>query len=158
MIIKTTLLSLSIILALKGNINSNKLNLPVQNGFVSSDYGMRVHPLTKDYRLHTGIDIVPDKNKDAHSVGAGIVIYSGSYGGYGNLVVIKHVGDITTHYAHLESVNYRVGDLVSRGAVIGQIGSSGRTSGIHLHFEIRKSGKSLNPSKVFSAFSKLSKR
>jgi murein DD-endopeptidase MepM/ murein hydrolase activator NlpD len=158
MILKTALITLPIILALKANIDRDELILPVGKGYISSDYGMRLHPITKEHKFHRGIDIVPEDSRDAFSIGAGIVIFSGSHGGYGKLLVVKHSDGFTTHYAHLESINYRVGEIVSKGSVIGQIGSSGNSSGVHLHFEIRKSGKPIDPSKIFSSLNNSNKR
>ncbi|HAR62994.1 MAG: hypothetical protein DKM50_03800 [Candidatus Margulisiibacteriota bacterium] len=114
---------------------------------VTSGYGMRVHPTTGEYKLHTGIDIAPPGgNPTVGAFGGGKVIEAGWKGAYGNAVVIQHANGTTTLYGHLSSIQVRVGDTVTTNESLGVMGSTGRSTGTHLHFELRdSSGQSVNP-------------
>lgn len=114
---------------------SGELAWPV-NGPVTSSFGMRVHPVTGKYRMHTGIDIAVPRGTKIHSAGDGEVIFAGNNGGYGKCIIIDH-GKYRTLYGHLLSYNVRPGDKVRKGQVIGRADSTGVSTGDHLHFEVR---------------------
>ena len=114
-------------------------------GTVSSGYGNRLHPILGDYRLHAGIDLGTAHGQPVYAARAGVVITAGPWGGYGNAVVIEHVDGLSSVYAHLSEVNVRVGSYVSALQQVGNIGSTGLSTGPHLHFEIRLNGSAVNP-------------
>ncbi|MGB9977065.1 murein hydrolase activator EnvC family protein [Thermovenabulum sp.] len=112
---------------------------------VTSDYGWRVHPIFKVKKFHTGLDIAAPYGADVVAADDGVVIYTGWYGGYGNTVIIDHGGSISTLYAHLSKINVQEGDKVKKGSKIADVGSTGFSTGPHLHFEVRKEGQHVNP-------------
>ena len=112
---------------------------------VSSPFGYRIHPVLGVKKLHTGIDIPAPTGTPAVAVANGTVIYSGVQGTYGNTVMIKHDNGLVSLYAHNSSLVVRVGDKVKKGQVVSKIGSTGRSTGPHLHFEIRVNGTAHNP-------------
>lgn len=122
--------------------------LPV-NGRISSPYGWRTHPIFKSKIFHTGIDYAVPYGTPIKASNAGKVIYSGWYGGYGKVVIIDHGSctgaPTTTLYAHMSQQKVSVGDNVTRGQIIGLVGSTGYSTGPHCHFEVRINGKPQNP-------------
>jgi murein DD-endopeptidase MepM/ murein hydrolase activator NlpD len=108
-------------------------------------YGMRFHPILKKNRMHTGIDIDVPMGKDIVAANGGKVILAGTNGGYGKCIVIDHGGKISTLYAHNSKLLVKVGDKVKRGQVIAKCGSTGLSTGPHLHFEVRINGKHTDP-------------
>jgi murein DD-endopeptidase MepM/ murein hydrolase activator NlpD len=118
------------------------------SGRITSGYGWRRDPFTKRRDFHTGIDIKGPTGRIIRASKAGRVVYSGWMGGYGRVVVIDHGKDYSTLYAHCSSLLVRKGQRVSAGQAIGKVGSSGRATGPHLHFEVRYRNKAMNPLKV----------
>ncbi|NLC65940.1 MAG: M23 family metallopeptidase, partial [Clostridium sp.] len=116
------------------------------NGRINSPYGMRLHPIYGIYRMHTGIDIPASSGTPIKATRGGVVIRSSYWGGYGNTVLILHDNGISSLYAHMSRFNTSVGAIVSQGQTIGYVGSTGDSTGPHLHFEIRKNGNHVNPS------------
>lgn len=114
---------------------------------VTSSYGMRKHPILRKYKMHTGIDIGASKNSSIVAANKGTVIMAqyDTSGGYGRMVVIDHGDGITTLYAHANSLLVKVGDEVKAGQVIAKVGSTGLSTGNHLHFEVRVNGETKNP-------------
>jgi len=112
---------------------------------ITSDYGMRLHPITKTNRMHTGIDIGAPAGASIQAADAGTVIYCGLLGAYGNVVVIDHGDGISSMYAHQSKILVSENQQVERGEVIGKVGSTGWSTGPHLHFEVRKDGDPVNP-------------
>lgn len=112
---------------------------------INSDYGMRYHPILKVNKLHTGIDIGVPSGVNILAADSGTVIYSGWMGGYGQVVVIDHGSGISTLYAHQSTILVSKGKAVNKGQVIGKVGSTGWSTGPHLHFEVRKNGTPVNP-------------
>lgn len=112
---------------------------------ISSPFGERVHPITGEVKFHRGIDIPAPKNTDILSSDDGIVIFSGSQNGYGNVVKIKHFDGKKTVYAHNTSNLVKEGDIVTKGQVIAKVGTTGDSTGNHVHFETIVNNKNINP-------------
>ena len=119
--------------------------MPVENGYISSGFGGRIHPISGKYKGHQGVDIPGKKGTPVNSVAAGIVIKSERSGGYGNMVEIRHPDGYTTRNAHNQKNLVKEGDLVEKGQKIALLGSTGRSTGPHVHFEVRKDDKPVNP-------------
>lgn len=113
--------------------------------YITSSYGNRLHPTLKVWKFHTGIDIGASSGKNIVAAASGKVIMSTWYGGYGNFVMIDHGGGIVTCYGHASKLIAKKGDIVKRGQVIALVGSTGRSTGPHLHFEVRVNGDYVNP-------------
>jgi murein DD-endopeptidase MepM/ murein hydrolase activator NlpD len=124
---------------------------------VSSPFGYRADPLSGARRFHAGVDIAAAYGREVPSAGAGRVVFSGAQGGYGNTVVVEHPGGIRTRYAHLSSVQVDVGVRVDAGTVVGRVGSTGRSTGPHLHFEVLQDGQPVNPAVAATRFAGLLK-
>lgn len=112
---------------------------------VSSGYGMRYHPILKYNRMHSGIDVSAPSGARLVAVGSGRVLSAGVRGGYGNCVMIDHGNGLASVYAHMSSISVRTGQGVAAGDAIGAVGSTGLSTGPHLHFEIRVNGDAKNP-------------
>ncbi len=112
---------------------------------ITSPYGMRYHPILKKNKMHTGIDISVPAGKNVVAANDGRVIFSGSYGGYGNAVIIDHGGKMSTLYAHNSKLLVKEGDVVARGQVVALCGSTGLSTGPHVHFEVRVNGATVDP-------------
>ncbi len=121
------------------------LSSPVEFSRVSSGFAMRFHPVLKQMRAHLGTDFAASTGTPARTVGDGVVSFSGVQNGYGNVVFVKHRGNIETVYAHLSKLLVRQGDVVSQGQTIGLVGSTGWSTGPHLHFEVRDNGVQKDP-------------
>lgn len=128
---------------IKGSAD-NKFIWPVR-GKITSYYGMREDPFNHAYLFHRGIDIKGNIGAPVVAVMSGKVIYRGWSSVYGNLLMISHDGGYMSVYAHLHRFNVKVGDIVKQGNTVGLVGNTGRSTGSHLHFEIRKNGKTVNP-------------
>lgn len=118
--------------------------LPV-DGIVSSPFGERGHPISGSSKMHHGIDIAAKQGQEIYAVRGGRVIFAGPKGGYGNTVEIRHADGTTSRYAHAHKIHVLVGDRVQAGECVADVGSTGHSTGPHLHFEIRKFGKSIDP-------------
>ncbi|WP_280647872.1 MULTISPECIES: M23 family metallopeptidase [unclassified Dysgonomonas] len=126
--------------------NSLPLGVPIKEKYrISSLYGNRLHPIHKIMKLHSGIDFVSDYATTIHATANGTVTYAGNKGGYGKCVVIEHDYGYSTLYAHLTLYYTKKGKKVSKGDVIGFLGSTGNSTGDHLHYEIRKHTYTINP-------------
>lgn len=119
-------------------------------GKVTSRFGTRIHPVFKTKIMHTGIDISAKKGTSVNAAESGEVLYSGWLRGYGQIIIIDHGHDMTTVYAHLDSIAVDEGRGVKKGQVIGAVGSTGVATGPHLHFEVRLSGEARDPLKYLS--------
>jgi murein DD-endopeptidase MepM/ murein hydrolase activator NlpD len=118
--------------------------------WVSSGYGRRVHPIRGDIDFHTGIDFSSRPGTPVHATADGIVSFSGRSGGNGNLVAIEHGFGYQSFYAHNKKIIVRVGQVVKRADVIAYVGSTGSSTGPHVHYEIWKDGKNVDPSKFLT--------
>ncbi len=114
-------------------------------GYISSGFGWRVSPFTGMREFHKGIDVVARPGTPVVATADGVVIFAGRFGGYGNTVIISHRNGFRTLYAHLRKIVVKRGQRVRRGQVIGTVGSTGLSTGPHLHYEVRYRGKALNP-------------
>lgn len=114
-------------------------------GAIGSPFGYRTHPILGTKRLHTGIDMSASYGTPIIAAAAGRVIIASWYGGYGNAVVIDHGGGMSTLYAHQSTLDVSTGDTVTAGTTIGLVGSTGLSTGPHLHFEVRINGKPVDP-------------
>ncbi|MBZ6379709.1 M23 family metallopeptidase [Pacificimonas aurantium] len=119
--------------------------MPAEGGRLSSGYGLRRDPFHRRAAMHQGQDFSGPHRSDIRAAAAGTVIRSGWWGGYGRIVIVDHGRGIRTRYAHLAETSVRRGDTVARGETIGAMGSTGRSTGTHLHFEVRIDGKPVNP-------------
>ena len=124
---------------------------PIVSGWISSYYGMRTHPLSGRREMHKGIDFAGKLGGAVIAVAKGVVTYAGKRYGYGNVVDIAHGNGYTTRYAHNSRLLVSVGDTVEKGFQIAEIGSSGRSTGPHVHFEVLKNGKEVNPVRFIRA-------
>ena len=115
--------------------------------YISSYFGMRIHPIYKYPRMHNGIDIAAAGGTNILAAADGKVIEATYNSGYGNYIVVDHGGGVSTLYAHASRRIAKVGDRVSRGQVIALVGTTGNSTGNHLHFEIIINGKRVNPLK-----------
>jgi murein DD-endopeptidase MepM/ murein hydrolase activator NlpD len=118
---------------------------PVRNPIVSSSFRRRKHPVYKVQKFHTGIDFAEPKGTPVYATGSGIVIRKGYNSGYGCYIEIEHAGGFRSFYAHLSKTLVNAGDSVRMGKHIACVGNSGLTTGCHLHYEIRKDNRFLNP-------------
>jgi len=118
--------------------------LPV-TGRPSSGYGLRVDPIRGGTVNHAGFDLAATAGTEVAAAARGTVVHAGPAGTYGNLVTLRHEDGFETRYAHLSEVDVKVGEVVESGAEIGKVGSTGHSTGPHLHFEIRHDGKPIDP-------------
>ncbi len=124
--------------------------MPVR-GYPSDRFGQRDDPFTGDEDFHPGVDISAPKGTKVVATADGLVVFAGRRPGYGNLVGIEHKFGISTRYGHLDRFTVQAGQRVKRGDVIGYVGSTGRTTGSHLHYEVRFHNQPLNPLRFFQA-------
>lgn len=118
---------------------------PVEGGWISSGFGVRADPFNGHQSYHEGVDIASNMGSPVLAMGDGVVTHSGEKAGYGLLVEVTHESGLVTRYAHSSAVLVRVGDRVQKGQSIALVGTSGRSTGPHLHFEVVRNGASVNP-------------
>ncbi|MEN0063617.1 MAG: M23 family metallopeptidase [Myxococcota bacterium] len=121
-------------------------------GRVSSHYGKRTHPSHGGVQFHHGIDIAAAPGRQVMSAGVGVVSYAGRGGGYGNLVEVRHPDGYVTRYAHMTTMFVKAGHKVQGGDPVGTVGNTGRSTGPHLHFELRKNGETEDPAVIAIVF------
>ena len=124
---------------------------PVSSGWISSVFGWRNDPMSGKRAFHEGIDFAARANSEVSAVAAGVVVWSGSRWGFGNAVEINHGNGYSTLYAHNKKNLVKVGETVKKGQVLALLGSTGRSNGPHVHFEVRRNGKVVNPIKFVRA-------
>ena len=125
------------------------LGIPLKNYELSSGFGSRVDPINHDPAFHAGIDMEAPYRSDVYGTGVGTVIFAGSIAGYGRIVEIDHGYGVVTRYAHLHRILVAKGENVGLHTVIGEVGSTGRSTGPHLHYEIRVGGAAVDPTQFF---------
>jgi len=118
---------------------------PVKGGWMSSGFGPRSDPFTGHRALHLGVDIASPMGSPIFAMADGVVTWSGPRAGYGNMVEINHGQGLSTRYGHASAVTVKVGDVVSRGDVIAKVGSTGRSTGPHVHFEVLRANHQVDP-------------
>jgi murein DD-endopeptidase MepM/ murein hydrolase activator NlpD len=124
---------------------SSTPSLKPVRGWRTSSFGHRVDPYTGLKQMHSGVDIAADQGKEIMAPGDGLITYASLRGAYGNVIMIDHGNKLTTLYAHMQEFTVKVGDRVKRGTLIGRVGNTGRSTGPHLHYEIRLNGVPQNP-------------
>jgi murein DD-endopeptidase MepM/ murein hydrolase activator NlpD len=122
---------------------------------LSSTFGVRVDPFLRVPAMHTGLDFRGDAGEPIHATAAGTVINAGWSGGYGRMVEIDHGSGLSTRYGHLSEIDVKVGDAIHNGQLVGRMGSTGRSTGPHLHYETRIDGEAVDPQKFLNAGAKL---
>lgn len=118
---------------------------PINDGWASSNFGWRMDPFTGVHAMHEGVDFVVEAGTAIRASAGGVVAYSDYHPQYGNMIEIDHGNDIVTRYAHASRLLAKVGQVVRRGEKIAEVGSTGRSTGNHLHFEVRYKGIAQNP-------------
>lgn len=126
---------------------------PIIKGWISSKYGIRSDPFTGKPEFHKGMDLAGKEGSDIVAVAAGVVTWAGKRYGYGNLVEINHGKGYVTRYGHSKEVKVKVGDTVKKGQLIATIGNTGRSTGPHVHFEVWRNGRTVDPMKYVEASS-----
>lgn len=126
-------------------VRKGLIRSPVAGARMSSGYGMRFHPVLGYSRMHKGVDFAAAKGTPIQSSASGTVVFAGWGGGYGNVVVIDHGKGLRTRYAHMHRINVRNGQPVAQGQTIGQVGSTGLSTGPHLHYEVWQNGVAVDP-------------
>lgn len=127
-------------------LNNGRIAFPTVAGTpITSEFGWRTHPITGDRKFHAGIDFGAAKGTPIYAVDAGRVVFAGDKGGYGKAVIIQHQGSLSTLYGHASQLYVQQGQQVVRGQMIAAVGSTGFSTGPHLHFEIRSYGVAQNP-------------
>lgn len=118
---------------------------PLEGGAYTSNFGWRIDPFTGRNAMHEGVDFMAEPGTPIHASSGGLVVFADRHPQYGNMVEIDHGNDIVTRYAHASKLLVKVGQLVRRGETIAEVGSTGRSTGNHLHFEVRYKGSAQNP-------------
>jgi murein DD-endopeptidase MepM/ murein hydrolase activator NlpD len=139
-------------LIMNRSVDSNAMLdfMPVQEGYVSSAFGRRSDPMTGRIAMHTGTDFAAPRGTPIFAVGAGVVTFSGRNGAYGNMIEISHGDGYKTRYAHAHELSVEKGDLVGKGQQIATVGTTGRSTGPHLHFEVYRKGMAVNPARYIA--------
>lgn len=126
-------------------------SVPVSEGAYTSNFGWRVDPFTGQSAMHEGVDFMADAGTPIHASARGVVVYADTHPQYGNMIEVDHGNGIVTRYAHASRLLVRVGQVVRRGEKIAEVGSTGRSTGNHLHFEVRYKGIAQNPVRFLQA-------
>ncbi len=124
---------------------------PVEASWSASSFGWRIDPITGQQALHEGIDFIADVGTPVFAAAGGVVVYAEFHNQYGNMVEIDHGNDFITRYAHASKLLVKVGEVVRRGRKIAEVGTTGRSTGPHLHFEVRYKGVAQNPARFLQA-------
>lgn len=119
--------------------------VPVEGVHLSSDYGMRVHPVSGGRRAHKGVDLAAPIGTPVYATADGTISRADWFSSYGLYVAIEHGGNLQTRYGHMSRLNVAAGQQVHKGDIIGFVGSTGRSTGPHLHYEVRIAGQAVNP-------------
>ena len=128
------------------------LRMPLSGDpIVTSPFGYRADPFLGRLALHPGVDLAEAYGAEIHAAAAGRVVHAGPAGGYGNMVEIDHGNGLATRYAHMSETLVEEGQQVDKGAVLGRLGSTGRSTGPHLHYEVRVDGEPVDPERYLRA-------
>ena len=153
---KTLLDKVTTLNTLIGNLAQLPKTLPAKHFYISSVYGLRNDPISKRRAMHRGIDMAGWHKTKIFSPASGVVTRAGKNGGYGNFIEIAHINGFVTRYGHLAKINVKRGQQVQKDQVIGLMGSSGRSTSTHLHYEILHNKRHINPLKFIKAFKNVS--
>jgi len=118
---------------------------PLEVDVMTSNFGMRNHPVLGGRRAHTGVDLAAAVGTPIHATADGVVSKAAWFGGYGLFISLEHGGELQTRYGHMSRLNVAEGQTVRKGDIIGYVGSTGRSTGPHLHYEVRVDGAAVNP-------------
>jgi murein DD-endopeptidase MepM/ murein hydrolase activator NlpD len=141
----------SVLLSKRLQSNSNYLaNLPVRTGTITSTFGYRTDPFTGHAAFHAGMDFSGAQGTDIYSVASGVISFAGVKSGYGNVIEVNHGNGYVTRYAHAQRLVAKVGDMVAKDQLIAYMGSTGRSTGTHLHYEVIENGKQIDPATYVS--------
>lgn len=140
-----------VLLGIYNDKGARPAGAPIVKGWMSSPFGERVDPISGKKAWHEGMDFAGAKGSEVIAVANGVVVFSGYRDGYGQMVEISHGKDLRTRYGHHEEVLVHAGQSVKRGDVIALMGNSGRSTGPHVHFEVLKEGRPVNPARYVSA-------
>jgi murein DD-endopeptidase MepM/ murein hydrolase activator NlpD len=133
-------------------IGTGTFSKPLNRGTITSGYGSRYHPVYRIYKKHSGIDIAAPYGSPVLASDGGKVIFAGWKSSYGKSVIVDHGGNLSSLYAHMSSINVSVGEKIYKGKTVGKVGSTGTSTGNHLHFEIQKLGNDINPSSYINLY------
>ena len=123
---------------------------PLKKYVLTSKFGYRIHPISGEYKMHDGVDLAAPKNTPVYAIADGIVIkVKRKWSGYGKYIVIDHGNGLTSKYAHLNGFAIRKGEKITKGQLIGYVGSTGSSTGNHLHFELRLNNKPFDPFELY---------
>ena len=125
--------------------------LPVAGTYNASSFGMRIDPFTGQHTMHEGMDFIAETGEPIVAAAGGVVQFAGYRPQYGNVIDIDHGNDLVTRYAHTSKMFVKEGDIVQRGRKIALVGTTGRSTGAHLHFEVRFKGAAQNPARFLFA-------
>jgi len=128
--------SLSALTDIVASLHSVPLAQPLTSGELTSGFGARSDPFTENFAFHTGLDYSAPKGTNVHVTAPGVVVYAARFGDYGNTVEVDHGNHIRTRYGHLSQIGVTVGDRLEKGDIIGFVGSTGRSTGPHVHYEV----------------------
>ena len=142
-----------VLLGIYNDKGARPAGAPIVKGWMSSPFGERVDPISGKKAWHEGMDFAGAKGSEVIAVANGVVVFAGYRDGYGKMVEISHGQDMRTRYGHHEEVLVHAGQSVKRGDVIALMGSGGRSTGPHVHFEVLKEGRPVNPARYVSAVS-----
>ena len=142
-----------VLLGIYNDKGARPAGAPIVKGWMSSPFGERVDPISGKKAWHEGMDFAGAKGSEVIAVANGVVVFAGYRDGYGKMVEISHGKDMRTRYGHHEEVLVHAGQSVKRGDVIALMGSGGRSTGPHVHFEVLKEGRPVNPARYVSAVS-----
>lgn len=118
---------------------------PLKRGWMSSAYGRRIDPITGKLAWHSGMDFAGSEGAEVLALGSGVVTFAGYRGGYGNVIEVYHGDGLSTRYAHDQKLLVDIGDIVKRGQAVALVGSTGRSTGPHVHFEVLKNERPIDP-------------
>jgi len=124
---------------------------PTRSGWISSPFGMRTDPFTGRLEHHNGVDFAGKSGSEVVAVASGVITWAGPRYGYGNMVEVNHGKGYVTRYGHNEKITVKVGDTVKKGQNLAKMGSTGRSTGPHVHFEVLRNGRAVDPAKYIQA-------
>lgn len=139
------------------SVHAEAFVYPVMGPRLSSDFGKRRHPVKRVVQHHHGIDLAAPAGAPIRAIADGQVMFADPHGGYGKLVVVRHSNGLSSHYGHCARIHVQPGATVRAGEIIGTVGSTGISTGPHLHFELRKDGEPLDPERLLPGLAEASK-